>query len=254
MVVRTFARTVGADLSEAAEAAHAFPSVSAFFTRRLRPGSRSWPPDPAVPASPVDGIVGQVGRIRQGRAIQAKGMEYGVDELLDSPVEGARFGAGWFVTLYLSPRHYHRIHAPVYGEVRVARALPGSLLPVNDAAVRRIPRLFPRNERLVAHLAARGGGEVAVVAVGAFNVGRISASFDPDWGGPGGRGVTNRPGRIREERAYEPPVPVERGGELMAFHLGSTVVLLLDEDVAGRGPHPDLVPGREIRLGAPLFT
>lgn len=271
-VIGAFARAVGADLTEAEREPREYPSVSAFFTRRLRPGVRDWPADPAVPASPVDGIVGQVGRVQAGRALQAKGVDYGVGALLADPsaagaFESAEeaFGGGWFVTLYLSPRHYHRIHAPVGGVVREARAVPGALLPVNDAAVRLVPGLFPRNERLVALIDAggghagegRSGGEghaVAVVAVGAFNVGRISAAFDPEWGRPGGRGVTNR-GRSTglELRRYDPPVPVTRGQELMAFHLGSTVVLLFGPGHPERTLHPSLVPGREIRLGAPLF-
>ena len=257
-LIRGFARMVGADLSEVAEPPESFASVSGFFTRRLAPGTRRWPEDPAMPASPVDAEVGAVGRIEEGRALQAKGYPYRIDELLGSPERAEAFREGRFVTLYLSPRHYHRIHTPVSGAVEWARAQPGGLLPVNDPAVRTIPDLFVRNERLVADIrcdpgsARVAGSRVAVVAVGAFNVGRISSAFDPDWNDPSTMGVTNRRGsRSPEARVYEPEVPMERGEELMAFHLGSTVVLLF---AGGHGVlDPGLVPGAEIRLGQALF-
>lgn len=255
-IVRTFARTVGADLGEAERPPEAYPSVSAFFIRRLRPEVREWPANREIPGSPVDGIVGQVGRVRQGRLIQAKGLVYQAAELLaDADRHAPEYENGCFLTFYLSPRHYHRIHTPLPGRVQRARAIPGGLMPVNQPAVATVPRLFPRNERLVAELTVLGGGRMAVVAVGAFNVGRISAAFDPDWGRTGGRGATNRSALSQvEERRYEPPRPLAQGDELMAFHLGSTVVVLLAEDVVGgRALHPALEVGGEVRLGAPLL-
>ncbi|TVR65940.1 MAG: phosphatidylserine decarboxylase [Gemmatimonadales bacterium] len=296
LVLGAFARAVGIDVAEAEKPLGAYPSVSHFFTRRLRAGVRSWPSDPTMPASPVDGRVGAVGRIRNGEAIQAKGISYQVAELLgfESP-RVSRLEGGTFVTLYLSPRDYHRIHAPVGGEVTWGRILPGALFPVNAPAVASIPRLFPRNERLVAWLETMGsspesaagsesaagpesavgsesvGGPepvdgpepvagpsvpVAVVAVGAFNVGGISALYDPAWHRDegAGRSLTNRPGKQRPRtRRYESPKRVARGDEFMAFHLGSTVVLLFGPDDSRGDLDPGVRPGETIRLGAPLF-
>lgn len=226
------------DRSEAARPVAEYRSVGALFTRELVPGVRRWPESPEVPGSPVDGVVGRSGRIAAGRLLQAKGREYTVAELLDDERLAERFAAGSYVTIYLSPRHYHRIHAPVGGLLGRARHIPGRLLPVNRPATRLVDRLFPRNERLVTVLRDTPVGEVAVVAVGAFNVGRISAAFD-------GELVTNRRGARAETRFYDPPVGVARGEELMTFHLGSTVVVLFDrpvEPVVGE-------PGRELRLG-----
>jgi phosphatidylserine decarboxylase len=257
-VIGGFARAVAIDRDEAAHPPERFPSVSAYFSRELRPGARSWPGDTGIATSPVDGVLGALGPMREGRLLQAKGIWYTAAELLAERDEAAdRFREGCFVTIYLSPRHYHRIHAPVGGTIRAARAVPGALLPVNGPAVSGIPRLFPRNERLVVHLeAVEPAGGVAVVAVGAFNVGRISAAFEPEWNGPDGKGVTNRRSRCRvEERSYRPGLPLERGREIMAFHLGSTVVLLFDGPaVEGRRLHPGLEPGAEIRVGEPLFV
>lgn len=253
-VLGAFARTVGIDLEEAELPLEAYGSIGEFFVRRLKPGARSWPTDSAVLASPVDGVLGRFGRIEAGRALQAKGRDYSVAELLGDGGEegGGRYDGGLYVTIYLSPRHYHRIHAPCGGRIERARHVPGALLPVNAPAVASVPDLFARNERLVCWV-EREAGAVAVVAVGAYNVGRISASFE-------GRDVaerrgttpwrTNVRGAVGETRTYEPAIPVRIGDEIMAFHLGSTVVLAIEP---GRAVLADgLVPGGEVRAGDPI--
>jgi phosphatidylserine decarboxylase len=276
------ARVLGMDLSEARDPVTAFGSLDELFVRRLGAGAREWPSRADVAGSPVDGVVGAHGPIEAGELVQAKGRRYTVAELLDDAAGAVRFEGGSFLTLYLAPRHYHRIHAPVGGLVAEACHIPGRLLPVNRPAVGRIDRLFPRNERLVAYIephdpglgpeppeaeldvgaaasaeptwadpssamaeasaAGWSGGAVAVVAVGAFNVGRITADFDAAL-------VTNRRGADVETHRYEPPVAVDRGEGLMAFHLGSTVVLLFERRVAFA---PGVGPGAETRLGQPL--
>ncbi|MSR22412.1 MAG: phosphatidylserine decarboxylase [Gemmatimonadetes bacterium] len=253
-VNRGFARLFDVDLADAAHPPEHYPTLSAFFARTLRPGVRPFPLHGGIPGSPVDGIIGACGPLEEGIAIQAKGITYPVAALLGGGSDAERFRSGLFVTIYLSPRHYHRIHSPLGGVLREARSVPGRLLPVGPDSVRSIPDLFPRNERLVT-LMERGALDMAVVAVGAFNVGRISAAFDLGWNGPDGRGVTNRKGgREIEVRRYDPPLPIERGQEIMAFHLGSTVVLLLGS-AGGTLPRlaPGLRPGEEVRMGSPLL-
>lgn len=249
LVIGTFARAVGADLTEAEAPLEAYPSLNEFFVRRLRPGLRSWPAAAEIAGSPVDGVLGRLGRVTAGRLTQAKGRHYSAAALLGDDAEAAAFDDGVFLTLYLSPRHYHRIHAPLSGRIPRARHVPGALLPVNDAAVASVPDLFARNERLVCYIDA-DGGRCAVVAIGAYNVGRISADFDPDWNGMRADGwVTNRSGTATAVRDYDPPLPIERGSDLMAFHLGSTVVLLF---TPGATLEARLVPGVELRLGEPV--
>lgn len=246
-VLGTFARAVGVDLDEAELPLEAYETLDAFFTRRLRPDARRWPGDPDLVTSPVDGIVGQMGRIEEGRLIQAKGRDYAASDLLGDRREAEEVEGGHFLTLYLAPRHYHRIHAPVSGVIVRARHVPGALFPVNEPSVSHIPDLFARNERLLCHIHGTLG-RTTVVAVGAYNVGRISAAFDPDWKGEGERaGVTNRKDDPMPERIYDPAVQVERGQELMAFHLGSTVILLFQPGQVRLDP--DLYPGRELVLG-----
>ena len=255
-VLAAFAKAVGADPDEAERPLEDYGTLDAFFVRRLRRGARSWRADPSGAGSPVDGIVGQVGRAARGRLLQAKGLEYTAAELLGDAELAERLDDGPFVTLYLAPRHYHRIHAPSRGHLTGARHVPGVLLPVNAPAVSSVPELFARNERLVCDLDGTAG-DIAVVAVGATNVGRIEAIFDPAWNGPRG-GVTNRRGvkgahgRAIDSRRYDPPLELDAGDELMAFHLGSSVVVLFE---AGRFElDPRVVPGREIRVGDPLAS
>jgi len=248
-VLGSFARAVGVDLEEAELPLEAYSSLNDFFVRRLRPGVREWPADPKVLASPVDGIVGQFGITEAGRAVQAKGHHYGIGELLADGEEAARFEGGAFLTLYLSPRHYHRIHTPAAGTISKATYVPGALLPVNAPAVAHVAGLFARNERLICYLDGELG-RIAVVAVGAYNVGRISAAFDPEWSGrPDQPWVTNLEPPAPLERHYDPPRTVGIGDEMMAFHLGSTVVLLFEGGVRLRD---DLASGREIRVGEPI--
>jgi phosphatidylserine decarboxylase len=256
LVLAAFARAVGADPREAELPLEEYATLDAFFVRRLRSGARPWRADPSGAGSPVDAVVGQMGRISRGGLVQAKGIDYSAAELLDDAALAERFEGGAFVTLYLAPRHYHRIHSPCRGRIVAARHVPGTLLPVNAAAVASVPDLFARHERLVCVLDGVAG-DVAVVAVGATNVGRIESVFDPAWNGPRG-GVTNRRratrrrGRVADSRRYDPPLAVDAGEELMAFHLGSSLVVLFE---AGRVLlDPRIVVDGEVRVGDPLAS
>ena len=257
-VLGGFARTLG----EAERPLTDYGSVGELFVRRLRAGARVWPQRAEDVASPVDGVLGRHGRIREGRALQAKGLDYSIAELLDDEAQAAAFDGGEYLTIYLSPRHYHRIHTPCPGEIRLARHVPGALMPVNAAAVAGVEALFPRNERLICYLQGPVG-RVAVVAVGAYNVGRITAEFEklPRRGSAAERPplsqralerdedlwATNTPRVSAAARTYEPPIAVAHGDEIMAFRLGSTVVLLFEAGAVE--PEATLEAGAELRVG-----
>ena len=250
-VLGAFARAVGADPGEAELPLDAYGSLNRFFTRKLKPGARAWPGDPGAAACPVDGAAGQMGTIRQGRLIQAKGRDYSLAEMLDDGDEWRRFDGGSFLTVYLSPKDYHRIHSPCAGVIARARHVPGALLPVNVPAVAHVADLFARNERLLCYIDGPLG-RVALVAVGAYNVGRISAAFDPAWNAPPGMSewVTNRAGAEPATKTYDPPVRVAQGDEVMTFHLGSTIVLVFEPGCVTLDV--SLKPGDKVRLGQVL--
>lgn len=235
-LLRGYARAYRLDLSEAEKPIEEYRSLVDLFTRRLRPGAR--PVDPAADAvvSPVDGACSGAGRVEAGRIPVAPGRELDVADLLADPAAARRFEGGAYAVLYLSPRDYHRVHAPVAGRVASWTHVPGRLFPVFASAVRGVDRLFCRNERLVAWLDS-ALGPVAVVLVGAFGVGRIRASFRD--------GVTNDGARAVTRGAPSPACAVERGGELGMFELGSTVVLLFEP---GR-VHLDVRPGDAVWVG-----
>lgn len=245
-VLGTVVRALGIDMTEAERPLADYGSINELFVRRLKPGARPIAPAEDSAIAPVDGIVGQLGAVRAGRAVQAKGRDYDVTALLRDPALAGRYRDGSFITLYLSPRHYHRIHTPTAGRVRRAHHVPGALWPVNEPSVQHVSDLFPRNERLITYLDGPLG-LIAVVAVGAYNVGRISAVFDEEWRAP--NWASNRRGARGDDRHYDPSPVFGKGEELMAFHLGSTVILLLEPGVRLRS---DLAPGDEVRLGTEL--
>jgi phosphatidylserine decarboxylase len=222
-----FARHYGIDLAEADRPLDDYPSLQALFTRRLRAGLR--PQDPAAPGfvnSPVDGRIVACGRIEAGLAIQAKGLPYRVGELLKHDPGAARFEGGHYLTLYLSPKDYHRIHVPIEGRVSAVSRVEGELWPVNDASTGHVPRLYERNRRATWTALGTGsceGLEVAAVLVGATHVGGVV--IDPRWLG----------GRSLPEDGGFPValLPCGAGDDLGTFEFGSTVVLLIGGPRAG---------------------
>lgn len=238
-VYTSFARRVGANLDEVERPLEDYASLNAFFTRRLKPGARPVVSDDDAVVSPCDGTVSEHGTIQAGQLIQAKGLHYTVFALLADRAAAARFAGGTWMTIYLAPRDYHRVHFPVEGQVTGFQHVPGALFPVNKAAVNHVGALFTRNERLITYQDSPAG-EVATVMVGATAVGRISVSYDAVQTHSRTRG---RPGpRVR----FASPRPVARGEELGTFHLGSTVVLLFEP---GRVALEPFQVGQPIRLG-----
>ncbi len=237
-----YVRAFGVDMQEAADPVESFPSFNAFFTRRLKPGTRPLPTEETVVVSPADSLLTSVGPVPpDGRLEQVKGRTYAIDDLLGSADEGARFRGGVQATLYLSPSMYHRVHSPVDARVRAWVYIPGRLFPVNAFSVRAVPGLFVRNERVVVFIETAAFGPVALVMVGAANVGRMTLAFAPlitNTGIPAGLHVPTTEIRLR------------RGNELGAFNVGSTVVLLL----ADPRFKPLAAPGDLVRVNAPLFA
>jgi phosphatidylserine decarboxylase len=239
--IRAYSRVFGVDIDEAALPPEAYATFDAFFTRRLREGARAIASGPGVVASPSDSRLSAIGAIPgDGLLEPVKGSRYSIEALLGSAEDAEPFREGVHATLYLSPAMYHRVHSPLDGRVRAWRYVPGRLFPVNAAGVRSVPGLFARNERVAVFLDTEDHGPAAVVLVGAANVGRMSLAFADlvtNSGRPGGRATPAS------------PVALRRGDELGAFHLGSTVVLLL----ADRALVPEAAVGSLVRVGQALW-
>jgi len=244
LLIRVFSRHFRVDLSEARlQRPEDFPDFNSFFTRALRPGVREMPEDPAAIACPVDGSISELGNISDGSLIQAKGREYSLETLLGGDANRANpFRNGKFVTLYLSPRDYHRIHMPVAGRLRETCYVPGRLFSVAPHTTRAIPGLFTRNERLCA-IFDTAAGPMAMVLVGAIFVSCIETVWE---------GVVNPvPGRPLAVRHFPdsglPPVELQRGDEMGRFNMGSTVILLYCHDRVDW--LDDLQAGESVQLG-----
>lgn len=246
-VNRAFARRFSIDASESEEPPEAYPTLSALFSRRLAEGARKWNGCPGRVGSPVDGILQGFGPLTGGMALQAKGITYSVAELLGDSDEARHHGTGAFLTVYLSPRHYHRVHGPCLARLRAARRIGGRLLPVRPEIAARSHRLYVGNERLAVFLET-ATAHVAVVAVGALNVGSIRADFDPALNARARGGAGE--GTLR----YDPPLELAAGDPLMTFRLGSTVVLVVSpKDGSTPVFSEGLAMGMELRAGIPVL-
>ena len=213
------------NMSEAKrEDAEEYIHFNDFFTRSLKDGSRPLPEDPEMIVSPADGVISQMGDIKNGRIFQAKGHDYSLVELLGGDLElGQEFMGGKFATIYLSPRDYHRVHTPAAGSLHKMVHVPGRLFSVNQGNVENIPNLFARNERVVSIFDTQYG-PMAVIMVGAINV----ASIETVWAGL----VTPQRGQVATTTYGEASQSVElsRGDELGRFKLGSTAIVLFGKN------------------------
>lgn len=199
-----------------------YPSFNAFFTRALKPGARTADADPSTLLMPADGKMSQIGRIQDGRIFQAKGQEFTAAELLGDADAAAPFADGWFANIYLSPRDYHRVHMPWSGTLVETLHVPGRLFSVAPWAVREIPRLFARNERLVCHFDT-DAGPMCMVMVGALLV----SGVETVWNGVNIPTYGDKPWRL-DFRGQG--IRLARFAEMARFNYGSTVIVLLPRD------------------------
>lgn len=212
-------RAYHVDMTEAAQPdAFAYPSFNAFFTRALREGVRRADPDDDAILSPADGRISQIGRVEDGRILQAKGRTYSVAELLADPAAAETYRDGFFATIYLSPRDYHRVHMPLDGELVETVHVPGRLFSVAPLPVAGIPDLFARNERLVCHFEGEHG-PFAVAMVGAMLVSGITTVWSGKVVPAYARTIARRDWRGRGIR-------LQRFAEMARFEMGSTVIVL----------------------------
>jgi phosphatidylserine decarboxylase len=246
--IRWFVRRYGVDLSVAEpQTPKAFKDFNSFFTRALKPGARPLPTDARSLVSPGDGLLSDFGTIEDNALIQAKSHRYAVPLLLAEKGEAAKsFDNGSYLTLYLAPKDYHRVHMPFGGVLKRMVYVPGTLFSVSPATAKRVPGLLARNERVICWFDTLAG-QMAVVLVGAVFVG----SIETVWHGE----VTPAAEREVARWRYDPPVStitLQRGAEMGRFNMGSTVVVLLDRRVAAW--RSKLAAGTPVQMGQTLAT
>lgn len=216
-----------------------YRTFNEFFTRHLKPEAR--PMDDADICSPVDGKISEIGTIKTGQLIQAKGRYYSVKELLacDDATANA-FTNGKFATLYLSPSDYHRVHMPVDGTIKSMTYKPGKLFSVSPVITKDIPKIFIRNKRAVAIFNTKFG-LMAMVLVGATIVGSIVTNWNDD--------LKDKRKTVHYDYSKDDNInELNQGEEMGYFKLGSTVIVLFTSD-AIMDWEPDLESGRPVRLG-----
>ena len=245
-LIRGFLRLYEVDVAEVRlEVPDDFPTFNDFFIRELADGARPIDDDPASFVAPADGTLSQAGPIRGDRLLQAKGIDYSLDDLLAIDLhKSLEFADGTFATVYLAPYNYHRVHAPVDGTLVAAHYVPGDLFSVNTATAMHVPGLFRRNERLNLHFATPFGPMV-LIFVGALNVGSISTPW-------GGEIRPRKSGVVETLDLTAHPREVRKGDLLGWFNMGSTVIVLLPP--ASCTWDDDLIPGAATRMGARIGT
>ena len=217
-----------------------FKTFNDFFIRELYDEARPIIDNTDTIISPVDGFVSSAGKIQQNKIFQAKKFDYSLDDLIATDLEQAEtYINGQYVTIYLAPFNYHRVHAPLDGQLLAARYIPGDLFSVNQATVDRVNGIFRRNERLVMHFRT-DYGPIVLVFVGALNVGSISTPWT-------GEILPRKKGIVEALDLSNYRSNIKKGDLLGWFNMGSTVILLLPKNFCKL--NENLLKGNSLKMG-----
>jgi len=246
IVIRAFIRLYRVDMSQAkVQNINEFDHFNDFFTRELAPSARPVDTQTNGVACPADGTISALGNISGDQIFQAKGHDYSLVELLGGDTLATdTFKNGRFMTVYLSPRDYHRLHMPLTGSLYRQTHVPGRLFSVAPHTVKTVPRLFARNERVVS-LFNTDYGHMALVLVGAINV----SSIETVWAGqitpPGGKQITTT------DYTGRTSLTLVKGEEMGRFNMGSTIIVLLESGIRWS---PGLATGSTVKMGESIGT
>ena len=234
-----FVKAYQVDLSEAnREQVEDYKHFNDFFTRSLKPGARPIADSKII--CPVDGAASQVGSIDNTKILQAKGRSYSAQALLGSEEKAPIFQDGFFATIYLSPKDYHRIHMPYDGKLVSMDYIPGDLFSVNQQTAQNVDNLFARNERVVCYFETEFG-LCAFVLVGAIFVGSMLSVW---------HGQINPPYKkqVQHFDYQDQNITLKKGDEMGRFNMGSTVILLM----SNQGKQFKLKASEVVRMGQAL--
>ncbi len=236
-LIQVYCKFYSVQLNEVKKPLDSFKNFTEFFTRELNEDARSVDSTPNTVVSPVDGTIAEFGDIKNGLLVQTKGIYYSLNDLVGKKL-AVEFEDGFFITIYLSPADYHRIHTPIAGKVKSFNYFSGNLWPVNKIGVQNIGSLFAVNERIVTPIQSKIGN-VLLIKVGATVVGKISLDYHEL--------KTNQ--RQKQSQSSIPVIPAKnykKGQEIGQFQLGSTVILIFSKKQIT--PF-ELENGKKIKLG-----
>lgn len=218
-----------------------YATYNDFFTRALKSHVRPIASGLYDFVSPADGTVIAAGKLNNGQLLQAKGQFFNVRDLLGGTDSlGKYFSEGQFLTVYLAPHNYHRVHMPIDGQLIQMIVIPGRLFSVNAKSTATVPRLFARNERVVC-IFNTSIGRVAIILIGAMIVG----SIETVWAGT----LTPNSNSELQDFSFDNGISLRRGEELGRFKLGSTVIVLTKPNLAF---NPEFEIGTKVVYGQKL--
>ena len=221
-MIKKFAAHYRINVAEAAKNIDDYRTFNEFFARELKKGARPLDKGAKSVVFPADGTVSEFGEIKYGLLLQAKNHYYTTASLLADDDDAKTFNGGQFITIYLSPKDYHRVHIPLAGKLLKMTYVPGEVFSVNPRNAKYIPELFARNERVVS-IFETSVGKMAVIMVGATIVRSISTS----WAGI----VTpNSWGELTSTVYNEQEISFAKGADIGKFMMGSTVICLFEKD------------------------
>lgn len=224
-VVPVFVKTYKINENEMLQPISEFSSLHELFTRKLNMSNRPITEGEDVVVSPVDAVIEEFGQIREDQTFIAKGKEYSISEMLHRDDVKEKYINGMFLILYLSPSHYHRIHAPISGEIIGQWSLGTSSYPVNNWGVTYGKSPFTKNYRVISEV-VKNESHLAIVKVGAMFVNGIDLTHEGE--------------------------KIHKGEEIGYFSFGSTIILLFEKDTFEL--HPDIHKKMDILVGQPLGT
>ena len=223
-----------------------FKSFNDFFTRKLKSESRPINTDINIITSPVDGVVVQLGKIEKGTLIQAKGIKYNIVDLIKDDTLAVTFRNGFFITIYLAPKNYHRIHCPFSGTIEETKYIEGNLYSVNAQSSRKIKSLYSNNERTFCYVKS-DNFNYGLVSVGAAMVGSIVPFWNTETK-PRRRDLVN----LWNEGPKEDLQTVSKGQELAYFQMGSTVIMLMPSGI--KADKNFLYESKAVKFGEELIN
>lgn len=233
-LIQAFSKFYHINLDEYPRKIDEYKSFNDFFTREIDDDARPIDYSANGIICPADGSISQIGCIKNGTILQAKGKNFSLSQLLASN-EVYDFEDGSFATIYLAPSNYHRVHMPFSGTLTHTRYIPGKLFSVNAATADHIPDLFARNERLVC-LFDTEFGKACVILVGAMIVAGIECV------------ATGKITRQKAIKSQTHHLALQKGDELGRFYLGSTAIVLLPKQ-ASISWQSDKISGISVKMG-----